>query len=221
MNHASSTRGSSPLTRGKLNKLFELGEIRGLIPAHAGKTGRWRLRWMSRGAHPRSRGENWPLAHTTRGEYGSSPLTRGKHSGDFDATAVQRLIPAHAGKTRLLGWRPSRGRAHPRSRGENERVENRARRREGSSPLTRGKHCASPCTRPPPGLIPAHAGKTAGRVGRGFRLGAHPRSRGENEHADYDARLRKGSSPLTRGKHSFTGRRASSSRLIPAHAGKT
>ena len=30
----------------------------------------------------------------------------------------------------------------------------------GSSPLTRGKHCARRCRRLCPGLIPAHAGKT-------------------------------------------------------------
>jgi len=54
----------------------------------------------------------WTLA-------GSSPLTRGKRALDDFRERVQRLIPAHAGKTgsRTTGARGSA--AHPRSRGEN------------------------------------------------------------------------------------------------------
>ena len=50
---------------------------------------------------------------------------------------------------------------------------------------------------------------------------AHPRSRGENEALAASDATDKGSSPLTRGKRSTTHRRATSSGLIPAHAGKT
>ena len=70
-------------------------------------------------------------------------------------------------------------------------------------------------------LIPAHAGKTDGRVSIHLRLAAHPRSRGENTHTMREMTNELGSSPLTRGKH----RRSQSIRnrvgLIPAHAGKT
>ena len=51
-------------------------------------------------------------------------------------------------------------RAHPRSRGENSKLQAALNREAGSSPLTRGK----PTHRTVPayhlGLIPAHAGKT-------------------------------------------------------------
>ena len=53
-----STRGSSPLTRGKLSLAAHLFGIPGLIPAHTGKTGSNKGGGISSGAHPRSRGEN-------------------------------------------------------------------------------------------------------------------------------------------------------------------
>ena len=91
--------GSSPLTRGKPDGLDGASAIRGLIPAHAGKTkptpeskSRPGLipahagktpsrpsRTSPTRAHPRSRGENWVVGADDRGQHGSSPLTRGKH----------------------------------------------------------------------------------------------------------------------------------------------
>ena len=135
----SDIRGSSPLTRGKLDSNVE-DELRDrLIPAHAGKT------MLSSGpcsrvpAHPRSRGENIILDSFEGLEHGSSPLTRGKHRLGFTNSATRRLIPAHAGKTHLEQRVPCIGGAHPRSRGENGRSARASRVTPGSSPLTRGK----------------------------------------------------------------------------------
>ena len=50
--------GSSPLTRGKLGGNLHARLDIGLIPAHAGKTGRSAPRGPGGRAHPRSRGEN-------------------------------------------------------------------------------------------------------------------------------------------------------------------
>ena len=56
---AGSTRGSSPLTRGKRSFVAWCGRAGGLVPAHAGKTLSSRpLRFLAR-AYPRSCGENW------------------------------------------------------------------------------------------------------------------------------------------------------------------
>ena len=91
----------------------------------------------------------------------------------------------------------------------------------GSSPLTRGKPIGIGKRNDSAGLIPAHAGKTAGRRDRAPAGAAHPRSRGENSVGDGSARTAAGSSPLTRGKlraHVLPARRRG---LIPAHAGKT
>ena len=72
-------QGSSPLTRGKhILRVLE-GKAEGLIPAHAGKTGRGAVPRSSGRAHPRSRGENIKSAIGGVKESGSSPLTRGKH----------------------------------------------------------------------------------------------------------------------------------------------
>ena len=70
--------GSSPLTRGKLPTLPTSQHVRGLIPAHAGKTGTGAGEVVTLGAHPRSRGENWNGGKRHDGQAGSSPLTRGK-----------------------------------------------------------------------------------------------------------------------------------------------
>ena len=52
------TVGSSPLTRGKLDKVRGHQGHGGLIPAHAGKTRIATSVWSLSTAHPRSRGEN-------------------------------------------------------------------------------------------------------------------------------------------------------------------
>ena len=92
--------GSSPLTRGKHGGGPGGGDRGGLIPAHAGKTHPERKPPHVRRAHPRSRGENHNLSHTTHFLQGSSPLTRGKLISFPHILGVRGLIPAHAGKTR-------------------------------------------------------------------------------------------------------------------------
>ena len=172
--------GSSPLTRGKHVQLGRFLITSGLIPAHAGKTGSMRGYPRRCGAHPRSRGEN-PLTDSESARAtGSSPLTRGKRRAPRPGRESSRLIPAHAGKTDACRADLRRPRAHPRSRGENDRNVNTLANSTGSSPLTRGKHREIEQQRQPVGLIPAHAGKTLSCAGYILRFVAHPRSRGEN-----------------------------------------
>ena len=111
--------GSSPLTRGKPQQAALAVHALRLIPAHAGKTSSPTAHATRSTAHPRSRGENAPIATTIRPIGGSSPLTRGKLLLDPEEVAVKGLIPAHAGKTTSLSASPTTRRAHPRSRGEN------------------------------------------------------------------------------------------------------
>ena len=56
--HTRSFEGSSPLTRGKRSRPRLRAPVRGLIPAHAGKTGTVVVSQSMSWAHPRSRGEN-------------------------------------------------------------------------------------------------------------------------------------------------------------------
>ena len=210
----------------------------GLIPAHAGKPIADSQASQARTAHPRSRGENLAEDRGLGDSLGSSPLTRGKLLLDANAAYQDRLIPAHAGKTRRHPSPKCPRQAHPRSRGENIQTtvqtvagwgsspltrgkQDRPRQHRGSSPLTRGKHRLDISRGEREGLIPAHAGKTAAMARAAPSSEAHPRSRGEN---CCMARLMfsaPGSSPLTRGKHLKPGMPLRYSRLIPAHAGKT
>ena len=172
----------------------------GLIPAHAGKTTRTRAKRSTSRAHPRSRGENTHTMREMTNELGSSPLTRGKRKRCRGRSLLQRLIPAHAGKTRSRYGSYREPRAHPRSRGENFPASWSMLVPPGSSPLTRGKHPRRPHRGQGHRLIPAHAGKTS-RCGATRRRGrAHPRSRGENTDQDVTPMVGEGSSPLTRGK---------------------
>ena len=193
--------GSSPLTRGKHDRVDCFPSGGRLIPAHAGKTPRTACRrWRAR-AHPRSRGENTSLTWSDISGLGSSPLTRGKHLRPVHRRRREGLIPAHAGKTLanpdgdLHRW------AHPRSRGENTAPPGREGQVVGSSPLTRGK----PST-----------GQELVLASR-----AHPRSRGENSLFAVMSPQAPGSSPLTRGKPVESIGEILDSGLIPAHAGKT
>ena len=154
-------RGSSPLTRGKHTGLAVEHPEDGLIPTHAGKTFQAELEMIQERAHPHSRGENFGDGPNQPGSCGSSPLTRGKpgHAGQF--LGVARLIPTHAGKTRLSGAPPTTRWAHPHSRGENVDRRQPIARRRGSSPLTRGKQTYVGTPTLADGLIPTHAGKTS------------------------------------------------------------
>ena len=94
--------GSSPLTRGKRQPGVPVGNVLGLIPAHAGKTVTTATAPPPMRAHPRSRGENVIKAATAAKITGSSPLTRGKLYFLNALRATRGLIPAHAGKTYAL-----------------------------------------------------------------------------------------------------------------------
>ena len=117
--------------------------------------------------------------------------------------------------------RPYLLKAHPRSRGENRVAVYGITATGGSSPLTRGKQGWPELHRGPPGLIPAHAGKTRIRLTDRECVEAHPRSRGENTADDALTQQPAGSSPLTRGKPQKWSVVRIARRLIPAHAGKT
>ena len=221
MNDCPTASGSSPLTRGKPCVGLGAFHRRGLIPAHAGKTGVCILAALVIAAHPRSRGENQSFFDLAVNGNGSSPLTRGKHDPPLSHRLDPGLIPAHAGKTwRRRAWRRPAP-AHPRSRGENFCPHFTHLSSEGSSPLTRGKHTCIDYLLHRLRLIPAHAGKTSRpRQRRGLQR-AHPRSRGENVGRWVGECETLGSSPLTRGKLTIACVVSRILGLIPAHAGKT
>ena len=156
-------------------------------------------------AHPRSRGENRPSRKHGRPHAGSSPLTRGKHSGRLASLGSRGLIPAHAGKTGSAARNCAARRAHPRSRGENTSQPSACSSAAAAHPRSRGENEG---WEPGGGAIRGSSPLTRGklRFGTAFvsNAAAHPRSRGENSCRACRSSRSGGSSPLTRGKHSLT-----------------
>ncbi len=195
--------------------------LRGLIPARAGRTSSTRTTGTRPAAHPRSCGAD--AVHHFIAEYlpGSSPLVRGGRRQDPHGPRPARLIPARAGRTpRLSGCTVKPG-AHPRSCGADAPLKVPEAILSGSSPLVRGGRLRLRATNRPAGLIPARAGRTARRRSCHPRLGAHPRSCGADA-LPWSPGLRgAGSSPLVRGglRSRRPGVRAVG--LIPARAGRT
>ena len=216
-----SVGGTSPLTRGKLERQQHSAEQIRNIPAHAGKTHPHPDTQQRHQEHPRSRGENTLANPAFMDKRGTSPLTRGKRRSRASSGVTVRNIPAHAGKTAQLAVTARAAQEHPRSRGENAARLLSISRQIGTSPLTRGKRERMPQEVVDAGNIPAHAGKTRAKTRRVPHPEEHPRSRGENKRFHVIVANPPGTSPLTRGKPHCTARNPVRVRNIPAHAGKT
>ena len=213
--------GSSPHTRGA-PAVWPVHRRRpGIIPAYAGSTARTRSPlWIDRD-HPRIRGEHAGLDGPAEWAEGSSPHTRGARTQPAGARQADRIIPAYAGSTRLVGQARAAGWDHPRIRGEHRclRLDNPSHL--GSSPHTRG-------ARPGPGrgrgrgrIIPAYAGSTYPGSRPCGRRPDHPRIRGEHARSRPPRPDLTGSSPHTRGALHPTRRHRPRPRIIPAYAGST
>ena len=152
---------------------------------------------------------------------GSSPHARGTQpDGDFTFVPV-RLIPACAGNTLRFHLALAQSRAHPRMRGEHQHRCRQWVHSTGSSPHARGTLLDMPRSHRPRGLIPACAGNTVRGCALSLKSWAHPRMRGEHNHAANALRLPTGSSPHARGTRAASPFRDALTGLIPACAGNT
>ena len=175
-----SPAGSSPRVRGKHREHPPQPRGRRLIPARAGKTQRGRQWPLVVLAHPRVCGENTEDMLNPATVAGSSPRVRGKPARPPPGAEAPGLIPACAGKTCPCSRRPRGASAHPRVCGENHGGCDDLDVDGGSSPRVRGKRVHLPQGPVGDGLIPACAGKTAGRRSISPGRRAHPRVCGEN-----------------------------------------
>ena len=151
--------------------------------------------------HPRIRGEHWRRAWRWSPRMGSSPHTRGAHSGLPEGIRMPGIIPAYAGSTGRR-WHQNRcSRDHPRIRGEHDLSRRLGFGAAGSSPHTRGALGRAAGEADPVGIIPAYAGST---VGFCFRVAVGD-----------------GSSPHTRGAPLGDRDRRREDGIIPAYAGST
>ena len=152
---------------------------------------------------------------------GTSPRARGKPDTARSEKDHKRNIPACAGKTELLLVAAYGIEEHPRVRGENEGVGEAEGLGAGTSPRARGKRGGLRFKERFKGNIPACAGKTEGFHDGFLSVSEHPRVRGENPSSALGAIYQRGTSPRARGKHVRSVTRSSSTRNIPACAGKT
>ena len=112
-----SSRGSSPLARGRPRAASPAHGHGGLIPAGAGQTRAPTRSCSPLAAHPRWRGADCSFSHSQPADNGSSPLARGRPRPGPQPRTRMGLIPAGAGQTSDAAPGHNRRRAHPRWRG--------------------------------------------------------------------------------------------------------
>ena len=132
-------RGSPPHTRGKDKNVRYRRFLRGITPAHAGKSASFACLAASPRDHPRTRGEKTAFYQSVLCPVGSPPHTRGKGSAPAAGSGSDGITPAHAGKRRTVYFKHVLLRDHPRTRGEKEVFAEKYPEGEGSPPHTRGK----------------------------------------------------------------------------------
>ena len=152
--------GSPPRMRGKLiSAVIGLPDKR-ITPAHAGKTPSSHFPHLTQSDHPRACGENSPPHPESLPLRGSPPRMRGKRHDVHPSAHIDRITPAHAGKTPVRPSRPRTESDHPRACGENTGARIMDGDVVGSPPRMRGKPHTKGVHYEKPRITPAHAGKT-------------------------------------------------------------
>ena len=172
--------GSPPRMRGKHQQGGGESPLPRITPAHAGKTSIKFTVSHPASDHPRACGENVCRVIDGLIAIGSPPRMRGKPLLILDFQLMQRITPAHAGKTLAARVPNLRVSDHPRACGENENLETARKGRDGSPPRMRGKPVFTDFQQQPRRITPAHAGKTRVRGAVRLQKSDHPRACGEN-----------------------------------------
>ena len=192
-----------------------------ITPAHAGKTAFNTRRTCISSDHPRACGEN-RLHVLIRGESGGSPpRMRGKPVHCVADPALDRITPAHAGKTAGVAALGTGIADHPRACGENFVHRLAPSSIAGSPPRMRGKRPRGHLYVGRARITPAHAGKTSPTYALKLLMTDHPRACGENFSFPWKRDPTFGSPPRMRGKLLLKFRPNVIRRITPAHAGKT
>ncbi len=161
------------------------------------------------------------IAHTLKGEGGSSPRMRGTDLTPRSEWSGWRFIPAHAGNSCPRAGFLGRCAVHPRACGEQRSTTSRQATTTGSSPRMRGTDGSLWRAFRSGRFIPAHAGNSLMASGSVNRTPVHPRACGEQFGGMGMKVPDIGSSPRMRGTGSHQRRRMSPGRFIPAHAGNS
>ena len=196
-----SALGSPPQVRGKRCIAGQLGQLRRITPAGAGKTDEHNTPNHSAQDHPRRCGENSAAKHLTSAGTGSPPQVRGKPDSDHRPWQGTGITPAGAGKTERLILDAENLEDHPRRCGEN---------------VVRSQILLMHLW-----ITPAGAGKTPDDIQFRTADEDHPRRCGENFPVAINMVNSRGSPPQVRGKPSDCWKTLQELRITPAGAGKT
>ena len=186
--------------RGKATGMIGCIRVKGITPAHAGKSllriGPSSTSWD----HPRTCGEKNPSDPVMSDRWGSPPHMRGKVTFLSYSRVRRGITPAHAGKSCCVAAHQVVDRDHPRTCGEKPIGRCMPGCAMGSPPHMRGKVDHQALVRDVHRITPAHAGKrptltTAAAVSRD-----HPRTCGEKSALVITPRFLQGSPPHMRGK---------------------
>ena len=152
---------------------------------------------------------------------GSPPHMRGKEAARALCGSNAGITPAHAGKRFTIRRVNTLTRDHPRTCGEKVfAIYPYATIRE-SPPHMRGKASEDGGRKKPPGITPAHAGKSRGNSDPYVRLWDHPRTCGEKLTNCSKLIAEAGSPPHMRGKGLRRKHKPGHIGITPAHAGKS
>ena len=171
--------GLSPRARGNRGVVRAGSRVHGPIPAGAGKPQPLEIGWQRVGAYPRGRGETGQACLTVAGSPGLSPRARGNQRATCERHGYWGPIPAGAGKPKVSKFLADVDGAYPRGRGETSRNCSSLMADWGLSPRARGNPAQRADEPPPPGPIPAGAGKPSILSGNAAVSKAYPRGRGE------------------------------------------
>ena len=133
---------------------------------------------------------------------------------------MDRITPAHAGKSRLKRPSDNASQDHPRPCGEKMSAYRSSKICVGSPPPMRGKGGLGSAGTLVPRITPAHAGKSRGRLLSTLFAEDHPRPCGEKQSALSTRPSTLGSPPPMRGKDGQCRLQNTNVRITPAHAGK-
>ena len=136
--------GSPPLVRERRHKKLT-GRIHyGITPARAGKTMPWHTCAIVVRDHPRSCGKDTRQSFFLFRRPGSPPLVRERPTGLHNTSAVPRITPARAGKTRRIRLILISNGDHPRSCGKDRLTMCLGCHKVGSPPLVRERQPRKP-----------------------------------------------------------------------------
>ena len=110
--------GSPPRMRGKVQIVAFPMMLRGITPAHAGKSPKGGSSGEASRDHPRACGEKQSRTAAVCAQVGSPPRMRGKAASVAPVPVGYGITPAHAGKRRAKTTQQLAAWDHPRACGE-------------------------------------------------------------------------------------------------------